>query len=165
MSNITLFNITNSFITLMNKAEEGELTEEEYCQLGEQLSLELQKKSSSIIGYIENEESLINAIDSQIKRLQELKKTKQNNINRFKEYVIKNMEQLDILKIETELGTLSLNKCPISVEIIDENLIPDEYFKIKKEPNKTAIKERFNETGEIIDGVKIINDKKTLKIK
>lgn len=30
MSNLSLYNITNQFVDLMNKAEEGELTEEEY---------------------------------------------------------------------------------------------------------------------------------------
>ena len=54
MSNLSLYNITNKFVDLMDKAQEGELTEEEYNELGNELALELQNKSSNIIGYIKN---------------------------------------------------------------------------------------------------------------
>ena len=50
MSNLSLYNITNKFTELMSKAEEGELTEEEYNALGEELAIELQNKSGNIIG-------------------------------------------------------------------------------------------------------------------
>ena len=48
MSNLSLYNITNKFTELMSKAEEGELTEEEYNALGEELAIELQNKSGNI---------------------------------------------------------------------------------------------------------------------
>ena len=80
----SLYKITDKFIGLMNRAEAGELTEEEYNQLGEELAIELQNKGTNIVGYALNEESLIDAIDIQIKRLQEFKKLKQNNLDRSK---------------------------------------------------------------------------------
>lgn len=49
---LSLYNITNKFVELMDKAQEGELSEEEYNELGNELALELQNKSSNIIGYI-----------------------------------------------------------------------------------------------------------------
>lgn len=167
MSNLSLYNITNNFVELMNKAEEGELTEEEYNQLGDELALELQKKSSGIIGYALNEEALITAIDEQIKRLQTLKKQKTNNLDKFKQYVKENMERLNLLKIETELGSLTVAKNPTSVEIENESEIPEEYKEevISTKIDKTAIKKHFEETGEIVPGTKIIFDKTSLKIK
>lgn len=167
MSNLTLYNITNKFVDLMNKAEEGELTEEEYNQLGEELALELQQKGSGIIGFTQNEESLITAIDTQIKRLQELKKLKQNKLDKFKQYVKDNMERLGITKMDTELGTLSIAKNPMSVEIESEAEIPEQFKQqvITIKIDKTAIKNHFKETGEIIPGTKIIDDKTSLRIK
>ena len=47
----SLYVITNNFMELMNRAEQGELTEEEYNKLGEEIALELQQKSTNIIGY------------------------------------------------------------------------------------------------------------------
>lgn len=167
MSNLSLYNITNKFVELMNKAQEGELTEEEYNELGEELALELQKKSSSVIGYTQNEEALIEAIDNQIKRLTEFKKAKQNNLDKFKQYVKENMERLEISKIETELGTLSIAKNPISVEIVNEDEIPSKFKQevVSVKIDKTAIKKHFKETGEIIKGIAIVDDKTSLRIK
>lgn len=167
MSNLTLYNITNKFVDLMNKAQEGELTEEEYNQLGEELAIELQNKSSGIIGYAQNEEALIDAIDFQIKRLQELKKSKQSSLDKFKQYVKENMDKLGIAKIETELGILSIAKNPMSVEIENEEEIPAEFKQeiVTTKIDKTAIKNHFKETGEIVAGTRIVDDKTSLRIK
>lgn len=167
MSNLSLYNITNKFVELMDKAQEGELTEEEYNQLGEELAIELQNKSAGIIGYTQNEEALIEAIDIQIKRLQEFKKAKQNNLDKFKQYVKDNMDRLSITKLETELGTLSIAKNPMSIEIQNEDEIPSEFKQeiVTTKVDKTAIKNHFKETGEIIPGVNIVDDKTSLRIK
>lgn len=163
----SLYKITDKFIGLMNRAEAGELTEEEYNQLGEELAIELQNKGTNIVGYALNEESLIDAIDIQIKRLQEFKKIKQNNLDRFKEYVKDNMERLGITKMDTELGILSIAKNPMSVEIVNEDEIPKEFKQeiVTEKIDKTAIKKHFKETGEMIPGANIIDDKTSLRIK
>ena len=167
MSDLTLYNITNKFAELMDMAENGELTEEQYNALGEQLTLELQQKGSGIIGYTQNEEAFIEAVDFQIKRLQDLKKARQNKLEKFKQYVKENMDRLGITKMDTELGTLSIAKNPMSVEIENEEEIPKEFKQqvITTKIDKTAIKNHFKATGEIIPGVKIIDDKTRLNIK
>ena len=165
MSN--LYEITNSFVELMSRAEEGELTEEEYNKIGEELAVQLQAKSSNIIGYYQNENVLIEAIDNQIKRLQDFKKIKQNSVDRFKKYVKENMERLEIQKIETELGTLSIAKSPISVEIVNEDEIPEEFKDTitTVKTNKKKISDNFKATGEIPNGVIIHTDNTNLRIK
>ena len=167
MSSLSLFQITNEFQELMNKAEDGEITEELYNEIGTQLAVELKNKSTNIVGYIQNENALIEAINVQIERLQNLKKSKQNNIDNFKKYVKEQMEKLNLSKVETELGTLSIAKSPISVEIIEEDKITNEYKKIVQEVkvDKTKIKEHFKETGEIVEGVKINTNNTYLKVK
>ncbi len=167
MSDLTLYNITNKFAELMDMAENGELTEEQYNALGEQLTLELQQKGSGIIGYTQNEEAFIEAVDFQIKRLQDLKKARQNKLEKFKQYVKENMDRLGITKMDTELGTLSIAKNPMSVEIENEEEIPKEFKQqvITTKIDKTAIKNHFKATGELIAGVKIVDDKTSLRIK
>lgn len=167
MSDLTLYKITNKFAELMDMAENGELTEEQYNALGEQLTLELQQKGSGIIGYTQNEEAFIEAVDFQIKRLQDLKKARQNKLEKFKQYVKENMDRLGITKMDTELGTLSIAKNPMSVEIENEEEIPKEFKQqvITTKIDKTAIKNHFKATGEIIPGTRIIDDKTSLRIK
>ena len=167
MSNLSLYNITDKFIEIMDKVQDGEITEEEYNELGQELAVALQNKSIGIIGYIQNKEALIDAVDTQIKRLQDLKKARQNKLEKFKQYVKENMDRLGITKMDTELGTLSIAKNPMSVEIENEEEIPEEFKQqvITVKIDKTAIKNHFKATGEIIPGVKIIDDKTRLNIK
>ena len=102
MSDLTLYNITNKFVDLMDRVENGELTEEEYNKLGEELAIELQNKSSNIIGYVRNSELLIEAMKAEEKRISDLRKMAENKTERFKQYVKENMEKLGLEKIQPE---------------------------------------------------------------
>ena len=167
MSNLSLYNITDRFVEIMDKVQEGEITEEQYNELGQELAIALQNKSIGIIGYVQNEEALIDAVDVQIKRLQDLKKQKTNNLDKFKQYVKENMEKLGITKLETEIGKMSIAKDPLSIEIANEDEIPSEFKQevMTVKIDKTAIKNHFKETGEIVPGTRIISDKTSLRVK
>ena len=164
MNDLKLYQITDGFMQLNDQEE---LTEEDKKQIEEQLTKALIKKSNNIVGYYEDRKSLIEAIDIQIKRLQEFKKQETNKLDRYKDYVKTNMEVLGIEKIETPLGTISLAKSPISVEIVDEEVIPEEYKEVVSsvKVDKKKIADNFKTTGEIIEGVKINTQNRYLKIK
>lgn len=164
MSNLKLYGITNSFMELNEKED---LTEEERQEMGMQLVDALQTKSNNIIAYYQDQNTLLNAIDEEIKRLQEYKKITKNKIDRYKEYVKSNMDLLGLEKISTDLGVISIAKSPISVEILDEQQIPDEYKEVVTtiKVDKKKIADNFKETGEIIDGVNIITNNTNLRIK
>lgn len=167
MSNLSLYNITNKFVDLMDKAQEGELTEEEYNELGNELALELQNKSSNIIGYIKNSESLLEAMKTEEKRLSDMRKQGEKKIDKFYQYVKENMERLGLVEIPTELGKLKITKNPMSIEIENEDEIPSEFKKevITTQIDKTAIKNHFKDTGELVPGIRIIDNKTSLRIK
>lgn len=166
MNNLSLYNITNSFITLFEKAENEELTQEEIQEQGNELALALKNKSTSIIGYVRNLDLTSEAIKNEIDRLTIMKKAIDNKNTKFKEYVKENMERLDLPKIDTELGTLSIAKNPASVEIFDETLISDEYKKEKVTVSidKTSIKNALK-AGKDVQGARLIEDKTSLRIK
>lgn len=163
----SLYNITNKFVELMDKAQEEELTEDEYNRLGEELAIQLQQKSSNIIGYYKNLELLINDMKAEEKRISDNRKSLENKLEKFKEYVKANMQRLGIIKIENVLGTLSIASNPASVEIINEDEIPAEFKQeiITTKIDKTAIKKHFKETGEIPAGTNIITTNTSLRIK
>ena len=169
MSNISLYSITNQFVELMDKAQNGELTEEEYNKLGAEIIQELQNKSANIVGYIRNSESLLEAMKVEEQRLANLRKQGEAKLEKFNQYVIENMEKLGLVEIPTELGSLKITKNPMSVEIENENEIPNEFKKVETiittKIDKNAIKNHFKETGEIVVGTKIIDNKTSLKIK
>jgi len=99
----------------------------------------------------------------EIKRLQTLKKQKENVIERLTDL---EMELTQGQKIDTGLFKFGIRKSK-SVVVDDENNIPDQYFKIKKEVNKTELKkaiEEANKKGEAFIGAVIV-EKTSLSVR
>lgn len=163
---LSLYNITNDFIELFEKKENGELSEEEFNEQGNTLAIDYKSKLTASIGYSRNLDLTSEAIKNEIDRLTTMKKAIDNKNAKFKEYVKQNMEELELQKIDTELGTLSIAKNPASVEIYDENMISDEYKKEKVTVtiDKTAIKNALKD-GKEVQGARLIEDKTSLRIK
>lgn len=164
MNNLSLYDITNAFPTLM---ELEEMTEEDKAKVEEELTLLLQQKSQNTIGYVRNIELTIEAMKNEEKRISEQRKTLESRLTKFKEYVKECMEKGGFTKVETEIGSLTIAKNPLSVEIINENEIPIEFKQevITTKIDKTAIKEHFKSTGEIPAGVNINTQNTSLRIK
>ena len=164
MSNLSLYEITNAFPSLM---ENEEITEEDKAKIKEELTLLLQQKSQNTMAYVRNMELTIEAMKSEEKRISEQRKLKENKLVKFKEYVKECMETNGITKIETGLGTMSIAKNPLSVEIINEDEVADEYKEkvVTVKIDKTKIKNNFKETGEIPAGVNILTNNTSLRIK
>ena len=164
MNNLSLYDITNAFPVLM---EQEELTEEDRVKIEEELTLLLQQKSQNTIGYVRNIELTIEAMKNEEKRISEQRKTLESRLIKFKEYVKECMEKGGFTKVETEIGSLTIAKNPISVEIENENEVPSQFKQevITTKVDKTAIKEHFKSTGEIPAGVNINTQNTSLRIK
>lgn len=164
MNNLSLYQITSAFPMLM---EQDEMSEEEKSKLQEELTILLQEKSQNIIGYTRNMELTISAMKEEEKRLADNRKGLESRLAKFKEYVKECMDKNGITKIDTELGSLTIAKNPMSVEITNEELIPSEYKTevVTVKIDKTKIKNNFKETGEIPNGVNILTNNTSLRIK
>lgn len=164
MKNLSLHEITGAFPALM---ENEEITDEVKQQINEELKVLLQQKSQNIIGYTRNLELTIEAKKTEEKRIAESRKADEKRLEKFKEYVKDCMEQNGIMKVETSIGSMTIAKNPISVEIENEDEIPSEFKQeiITTKIDKMAIKNHFKETGEIVNGVNILTNNTSLRIK
>ena len=164
MNSLSLYQITGMIPVIM---EQEEITPELKEQLEKELTELLQQKSQNIIGYTKNIELTIEAMKTEEKRISEQRRVLENKLDNFKQYVKECMEQNGFSKIGTTLGTISVVKNPISVEIINEDEVPDEFKTIitTSKIDKSKIKNNFKETGEIPDGVKINTENTRLQIK
>ena len=163
MNSLSLYEITNAFPKLM---ESEDITDEDKMKIKEELTTLLQQKSQNIIGYTKNVELTIDAMKTE-KRISEQRKRLEKRLMDFKDYVKECMENNQISKIETGLGVLSIAKSPISVEITNEDEVPDEYkTEIKTiRIDKKAIADNFRSTGEIVTGTNILSNNTNLRIK
>lgn len=164
MRDLSLYQITNAFPMLIAQEE---MSEEDKKKVEKELTELLQQKSQNLIGYTRNIELTIEAMKNEEKRISEQRKTLENRLTKFKEYVKECMEQGGFTKLETPLGILSIAKNPVSVEIINEDEIPNEYKTqiITTKIDKTKIKDNFKKTGEIPAGVNINTQNTSLRIK
>ena len=158
------YQITAGFPALM---ENEEMTQEEKEKLEEELDVLLQEKSNNVIGYVRNIELTIQAIKTEEERNKSNRQTLENRLARFKEYLKECMKRSGITKIETPIGVIQIAKSPATVEVIDQEQVPDEFLRVKTsiEVDKTAIKKNFKETGEVPDGIRINTNNTSLRIK
>jgi hypothetical protein len=155
-----LWEITQEFLALASLIEEagGEATDE----VMEELAISRENFAHKAEGYaklILKWDSEVDAASAEIKRIQAIKKTKENAVGRLKEtlktalLIFGQEDSKGIKRFETPLVKLSTRKST-SIEITDENALPQEAFVIKKEVSKTAIKELL-EAGAAIEGASV----------
>lgn len=132
----------------------GEVTDE----IMEDLAIRrenFQHKAEAYSKFILKLESEADIAAAEIKRIQAIKKTKENTATRLREtlrdalMVFGNENPKTGNKAyETALFKLSLRKSQ-SVEITDENEVPDEFWAIKKEISKSTISQAIKDGLEV----------------
>ena len=108
---------------------------------------------------------------AQVSGLKELTKELRERQARFeakeefnRSLILKLMEMAGVKKLTLPVATVNITNVSPSVMILDESAIPDAFMRIKKEPNKTAIKAAL-ETGQAISGAVMSNGSTTVSIR
>lgn len=146
--------------------ETGEISEQSFIALA---ALEMSKAelTKNVICYYKESNGMVGVIDSEIKRLQDLKKKLVNQSDSIERYVEKITPAGE--KVVTPEYTISWRKSE-SIEVspnIDIEMLAllyPESVRIKKEIDKTAIKKLVKESGVCIAGVALIT-KNNMSIK
>lgn len=160
MRDVTLYSISQEFEYIAELLDRDVLEEEEKVRLQSMLEEKIKENSREIVTYQIEEQSNIDALSNEIKRLQSLKKAAENRMDKFKDRLTENMRKLQCKKIATPLGNVTLaldgiNKSVSLKEGVDINTIPEQYVRVTKELKKTEVKKAL-ENGENIDGVEIV---------
>jgi hypothetical protein len=155
---MNLYQITQEFLELASMIEDagGEVND----AILEELAISRENFSHKAEGYarlILKWDSEIEAAAAEVKRIQALKKAKENSVARLKEtllFALQAFGQEDaksgIKRYDTALFKLSTRRSQ-AVEITDETSLPDDCFVIKRDVSKTAIKKLLEE-GWTLDG-------------
>ena len=154
---MNLYEISEAMIDNLNiflESEGTELDKEVHDEVMALLKKELSSKSSNLLKYLNNLQCDLEQIRLEKQRLEKIKKSKESKYEKLSDYIIYIMQTLHKAKIETEIGNYALRKST-KVEVIDEKLIPEEYFNIKvdKSVDKIALKEVLK--SKEIPGVKL----------
>ena len=121
-----LYELTNQYRVLQEFIEDGDQDGFELAlsQIQDSIGLKLEGYAA----VIKNLESDIEGMTKEIKRLQDRKKSYENNIIRMKVSMQEALETVEGNKVKGEKFTFSLRKSE-TVHILDENMLPIQYLK------------------------------------
>lgn len=107
---------------------------------------------------------LLQGLHDLIDGLKKRREMLENRIDFHRALIKRLMEVSDQRSIDLPAAKISLGKSPAKVIITDENAIPDEFVRIKRDPNKTAIKEALV-GGQDVPGATLSNGGTSLTIR
>lgn len=125
----------------------------------------LEAKAESIAALVKSIDGDVAALKEEESRLAKRRKALENKQTNIKLYLENQLKVMGIDKVKTQLFTVSLQNNSPSVNILDEDLIPDEY---KKTVTTTSIVKKdileALKLGQVVEGAEI-KQGKSLRIR
>ena len=147
-----LYEISTQYQDIFNNVDEsGEISEEQLDLIGE-LSDDFRDKAIAIASFIKNLEAEKEAIDNAIKGMSDRKSRLSGKISSMGDYLHNNMQLVGLTEITgSPYFKIRIKACPVSVEVMDESLLPSEYLRerVSVSVDKIKIKDDINAGFEI----------------
>jgi RNA recognition motif-containing protein len=163
--NKPLYELVNDLTFLNSIDPEDEEQEKKVSEMLEKVNLDIEQKAIGIAKYIINIKGYMEMIKAEEDRLHKKQKAAENRMESLKSYLFKEMRKAAIMQIKGDVCTVSIKQNPPSVEVIDVDLLPEEFKKITVEAKKKEILDLFKKDGVILSGINIITDKESIQIR
>lgn len=147
--------------------EEIENYKKQYEEYKKELIENLDEEVDDLIKLYKNYDGLKEQMKKERNALYTREKLTERKMDRLKETIKFCMDTKGIKKKETAVGNITIRKTPMSIDILNIEEIPEKFKKevIDIKVDKREILKEIKETGEVIDGIKIIDNKTSLSIK
>lgn len=155
---ITLYQLADEYKDLLSnlyEEETGEINEAVMHRLND-LDRPIQDKCINTVRAMKAMEAEYKAIESERKAMQAREKALKTRIDWIKGYLLENMEKSDIKEISCPQFVIKLRKNPCSVDVYDEDRIPEEYTQLRVEISKEAVKSALK-GGIEVPGARLVN--------
>ena len=154
----SLFNLTDSYLKVKRMEEEGADTETIIDTLNA-IESAIEDKAENYHGFIKQLEGEIQAINTEQKRLADLKRSKVNLIDRLKHNLIAALEATGNERIQTDTVIVSLRNNAYMLDIQDESNIPMEFVEevIERKIDKRALLQYVKENE--VEGIHLKRSK------
>ncbi|OAA84457.1 siphovirus Gp157 family protein [Clostridium coskatii] len=141
-----LYEISERYKNIQVLLDNPELPDGEIKKALDNIGEEFDLKVENVAKIISSMDSDTEGIEKEIRRLQEREKIMKNRIKGLKNYIYEQMQVTGKKKIKGVLFTLAIQKNAPSVNILDENAIPEKYrvpqpFKLDKKAILTDLKQ------------------------
>ena len=158
---MNLYQLTGNYLHVLEMADQ--LDEETLVHTLESINESIEQKAENTAKLIRSIEAESDVISVEIKRLQDLKKTKDNKSTRIKEYLQSELLKVSKRKVQTPYFNIRIQNNPPSVRVTDESLIGKKYF-VEQEPklDKRSLLQALK-SGESVAGAEL-QQKESLRI-
>ena len=155
---MNLYKIANKYLSLLENMvneETGEIDTNNLAALNK-VKESVEQKSIAVASYIKSIEAEKKAIEEAKKEMDRREKALQGKVDFLTGYLKENMERCAITEVKCPYFQIKLKKCPVSVDVYDENILSDDYKKTKTvvSIDKNKIREEIL-AGVIINGAQL----------
>jgi len=162
----TLYKLTAEHQALLSAMENEDISEDDFATEQLALGAELEKKLEGYVHVIKMIEMQVQAASEEAERLSAFRQSRKRKADALKSAIMEAMKATDRNKMPAGLFTVSYQNSPATVEILNENEIPEKYL-IPQPPkvDKALIKKDLA-VGEMLEnGSAIVCQNQHLRIR
>ena len=150
-----LYKIVGALQTLREQIMDGEEVDLDYL---EDLEIAAKDKIEGCIIFIKELKAKRKALKEAQTEFRNREKSLERNQMQIQAYLIDMMKLLKMKRFDSDLHSVRIAKSPVSVEILDEDLIPEDFIieEIVRKPSKSDLIQHYKDTGEEVEGIKIL---------
>lgn len=154
-----LYELTEAYVDLVSMLDDCQ-NESELASIMaeiESVSEGIADKGEYYARLIRNWQAEATAYETEEKRLKKLRQSRENAIDRLKGNLLYAMGVAGATELSTSIGKWKIQKNPVSVVVMDESKVPEE-FTVPQPAKviKSEILRHFKETGEIPEGCEVV---------
>lgn len=157
--NISLYELKDMYLNLMDL----DLEDEDLRAALKNIDDEIEVKAENYAGLIKDLESEAEAYKKEIERMTKIKKALENRASLLKKNLEEAMIELDKKKFKTNLFSFNIQKNAPSVQILDENKVPEDFVEYERKIKKNDLKKAI-QNGLITDSA-ILVESESLRIR
>ena len=151
-----LYELTENYKNLQELLENPDIPQEMILEALNSIEGDIFEKLENIVKLYKSNEAEIKVFKNEEDRLSKNRKAMENGNKRLKEYLETSLKALGKDKIKSGLFTLSIQKNPSSVNVVDFEAIPEDYLKFKEpDIDRKAILEDLKQ-GRTVPGAELI---------
>lgn len=162
---MNIYEISESLLNLeeaMENCSNEEEVKEIIAKSIEEMSGTLKDKVDNSVRFIRSREAEIKALSEEIKFLQAKKKSLENKVESFKDYLFQ-FTKLQAGEVKGNVFRLKVRNNPVSVKILDESLVDEIFVNYKRVIDTTSLKEALKSGAEIKGAELVRNESLSIK--
>lgn len=149
-----LYELTQNYINLQDLLEDETISQDLIEKAMKEVSEDIEEKAENYAAIMKNLEAEAEALEKEEKRLAARKSSLRNRNKILKDNLENSMKATGKTKFKTRLFSFNIAKNPPSLDIADEELIPDKYIVYTKSTAKKTMIDDLKQ-GVVIKGVKL----------